>query len=104
MPRLSHLLIAVSPQQPVSQCCTTIPSMELQDQLFRNVYRVLRPPAVFFGTDSTDGWLMRLIHIGDTMILFDPNTLTARLQSCGFENVAVKSTGKMLRFRAYRNQ
>jgi SAM-dependent methyltransferase len=80
-----------------------IPTAELQDCLFRDVHRVLRPQSVFCGTDSLgNSWLMPLLHIGDTMNLLNPQTLGSRLEACGFRNVSVETGPRMLRFRAYR--
>jgi len=79
-----------------------VPSRELQDQLFRETYRVLKPQASFVATDSRSSWSMRLFHIADTMILIDPNTVQARLEKAGFCEVFVELAGDALRFRARR--
>lgn len=79
-----------------------LPTPEAQDQLFREAYRVLRPGAVFVGTDSRDGLTMRLLHIRDTLVPLDPRTLAARLRRCGFKNVRVDLNSRRLRFEAYR--
>lgn len=78
-----------------------VPSQELQDQLFR-AYRVLKPQASFVATDSRNSWSMRLFHIGDTMVLIDPNTIQSRLEQAGFREVVVELTPEVLRFRARR--
>ena len=82
-----------------------IPSPELQDQLFREVFRVLRPGGVFAGTDSLPRGLgFRLIHIGDTLVLVDPDGLPARLAAAGFEEARVSTGSKSFRFSAYKPQ
>ncbi len=78
-----------------------IPSPELQDRLFAEALRVLRPGGVFAGTDSIGhGILFKLIHIGDTLVLVDPDGLPGRLQAAGFEEVAVETSPRSLKFRA----
>jgi SAM-dependent methyltransferase len=78
-----------------------IPSPALQDQLFGEVLRVLRPGGVFAGTDSIGrGVLFKLFHIGDTLVLVDPNGLPGRLANTGFEQVRVSTNKSSLRFSA----
>ncbi|HET7216240.1 MAG TPA: methyltransferase domain-containing protein [Terriglobia bacterium] len=77
-----------------------VPSVELQDRLFQEVCRVLRPGGVFAGVDSTDSWLMRLHHISDTLVPIDPQALPARLQSAGFANVSITTDQRGFRFSA----
>jgi ubiquinone/menaquinone biosynthesis C-methylase UbiE len=80
-----------------------IPSRDQQDRVLGEALRVLRPGGVFAGTDSLGtGSLFRLIHVGDTLMPVDPATLPARLSACGFEDVAVETGGRSLRFRARR--
>jgi ubiquinone/menaquinone biosynthesis C-methylase UbiE len=76
-----------------------IPSPELQDQLLGEVFRVLRPGGVFAGTDSVGrGVLFKLFHIGDTLVLLDPDGLPGRLAAAGFEEVRVSTSKQSLRF------
>ena len=78
-----------------------IPTPELQDQLFGETFRVLRPGGVFAGTDSLPrGLAFKLIHIGDTLVLVDPESLPARLASAGFVDVRVSKGSKSFRFSA----
>jgi ubiquinone/menaquinone biosynthesis C-methylase UbiE len=80
-----------------------IPSPELQDQLFGEVFRVLRPGGVFAGTDSLPrGLPFRLIHISDTLVLVDPDGLPARLAAVGFEDARVSTGTKAFRFSAHK--
>lgn len=79
-------------------------SPALQDRLFAEVLRVLRPGGIFAGTDSTESWWMRIVHIGDTMVLVDPAALPARLESVGFRGVEVALGTGRFRFLAHRPQ
>jgi|GEM_PF-199118 len=79
-----------------------IPGAELQNRLFREVRRVLKPGAVFLATDSLPSFTMRLIHIHDTMVLIDPSTIQSRLETAGFSEVAVEVAHGGLRFQARR--
>lgn len=81
-----------------------IPSAELQNRLFREVHRVLRPGALFVATDSLPGVTMKLIHIGDTMVLIDPITIKSRLEQAGFSEINVEVAIGALRFQARRAQ
>jgi ubiquinone/menaquinone biosynthesis C-methylase UbiE len=78
-----------------------IPSPELQDRMFTEVLRVLRPGGVFAGTDSLGtGLVFKLIHVGDTLVRVDPDTLPERLAAAGFVDARVSTSSKSLRFSA----
>jgi SAM-dependent methyltransferase len=77
-----------------------LPRPALQDLMFREVHRVLRPGAVFAGTDGRDGWTVRLLHIADTFTPIDPATLPSRLEAAGFRDVVVDTKPGRFRFRA----
>ncbi len=79
-----------------------VPSPELQDRLFAEVFRVLEPGGVFAGSDSTPSLRFRLAHVFDTMVLVDPATLPARLERVGFSDVHVREGRGAFRFRARR--
>ncbi len=86
-------------------CCTVlhhVPSRALQDRLFAEVYRVLRPGGAFVGTDGMPSLLMRVFHIRDTMLLVDPDGLPQRLESVGFTDVMVEAGDGRFRFFARR--
>jgi len=80
-----------------------LPDREAQDRLFREVYRVLRPASAFVGSDSLDSFFMRLVHLRDTLVPLDPNTLAARLEQCGFRDVQIEVRSRRVRFEAYRH-
>ena len=72
-----------------------------QDRLFAEARRVLLPGGVICGSDNLGrGIRFRLIHIGDTRTVVDPETLPARLKSAGFDRVDVR-TGSRLVFHGY---
>ena len=79
-----------------------IPSPCLQDRLLSEVARVLRPGGVFLGTDSLYSWRFRMLHLFDTMVVVNPQTLPDRLRSAGFAdvNVDVDVAVSAFRFRA----
>ena len=79
-----------------------VPSVTLQDQLLAEAWRVLRPGGVFAGSDAAPGVLLRLAHIGDTMVPVDLATLGQRLKTAGFDEVEVKKRLGGFRFRAIR--
>ncbi len=80
-----------------------VPSKALQDKLFAEVARVLRPGGLFAGTDSRRSLRFRLIHLFDTMVVVDPDTLPGRLSAAGLTDVHI-DVGRSLRFRAHRPQ
>jgi len=63
------------------------------------VFRVLRPGAVFAGSDSTSSVIFRAAHLFDTMVLVDPDGLGARLQDAGFTDVLVERGKAAFRFQ-----
>jgi SAM-dependent methyltransferase len=77
-------------------------SAELQDKLLREVWRVLAPEGVFVGSDSIQSLFMRLIHVGDTLVPVDPDTVGERLETAGFEVLEVERNSHAFRFHARR--
>jgi SAM-dependent methyltransferase len=80
-----------------------VASQELQDRLFAEVYRVLRPGGIFVGTDSMPSWLMRIFHVWDTLVLVDPETLLPRLEAAGFKEVIIEVGDMRFRLLARRS-
>ena len=66
-----------------------VPSTELQDRLFAEVARVLRPGALFVATDSVHSDDLADFHAGDTYVPLDPDTLVERFAAAGFTDVDV---------------
>lgn len=79
-----------------------VPSSMLQDRLFAEAFRTLRPNGVFIGMDNTSTALFRLIHIGDTLVDIEPAGLVERLRKAGFVRVAVDAGRRRFRFQAQR--
>ena len=73
-----------------------VPTPALQDAIFAEAARVLRPGGTFCGTDSQLRLRFRLLHVGDTMNVLDASTLPERLEKAGFEHVKVKVRPKEL--------
>jgi SAM-dependent methyltransferase len=79
-----------------------IPTAELQDRLFAEAFRVLRPGGVFAGSDSMRSVRFRIMHVRDTCNPVPPNTLPDRLRAAGFDDVRVEATERRLRWRAVK--
>lgn len=68
-----------------------VPTAELQDRLFAEVGRVLRPGAALVASDNLGSDDMEAGHVGDTYNPIDPNTLASRLQAAGFRDIDVRT-------------
>lgn len=68
-----------------------VPSEELQDCLFAEAARVLRPGAPLVAVDSLANDDIRAFHEGDTYQPIDPETLPKRLEAAGFTGVEVRT-------------
>ncbi|WIY05675.1 class I SAM-dependent methyltransferase [Amycolatopsis mongoliensis] len=66
-----------------------VPTRQLQDAIFAEAARVLRPGGTYCGSDSQLSFRFRLLHIGDTMNVIDAATFPGRLEKAGFEQVSV---------------
>lgn len=68
-----------------------VPTAELQDRLFSEVARVLRPGGLFVAGDSVPRADLEAYHQGDTYNPVDPEDLEGRLRAAGFTDVEVKT-------------
>lgn len=74
----------------------------LQDGLFAEAARVLRPGGTLAGMDSTPSFSWNIYHLFDDRNPVDPSTLQARLEAAGFRDVSVRTAGSGFSFRATR--
>ncbi|WP_101949443.1 class I SAM-dependent methyltransferase [Mycobacterium sp. 3519A] len=68
-----------------------VPTAELQDRLFAEVARVLRPGAALVASDSHADEALKAHHEDDIYNPIDPASLPDRLAAAGFGDVAVKT-------------
>jgi SAM-dependent methyltransferase len=73
-----------------------VPSAAIQDELFAEARRVLAPGGVFAGSDSQLNLRFRCLHIGDTMVVVDADTLADRLATAGFTDIRVEHEPKRI--------
>ena len=77
-----------------------MPEPQLQDALFAEVHRMLRPGGRFVGTDAVEHEMIRSFHEDDIFVPADPSTLGTRLEAAGFAKADVTSTEYELRWQA----
>ncbi len=80
-----------------------VPTVALQDGLFREAARVLRPGGLFVGTDSRDSDEFRALHVDDVCVPLEPEGLHERLDRAGFASVCVDTNPYAVRFRASKS-
>ena len=68
-----------------------VPTNELQDRLFAEIARVLRPGAPLVASDSLASEELEAHHEGDTYNPVDPASLPSRLAAAGFVDVNVQT-------------
>jgi SAM-dependent methyltransferase len=68
-----------------------VPTIALQDRLFAEIARVLRPGAALVASDSLASAELQAHHQGDTYNPVDPDSIPDRLAAAGFERIDVKT-------------
>jgi SAM-dependent methyltransferase len=68
-----------------------VPSDELQNRLFSEIARVLRPGGALVASDSLGSDELAAHHEGDTYHPVEPSTLPDRLAAVGFTDVDVRT-------------
>ena len=68
-----------------------VPTIELQDRLFAEIARVLRPGAPLVASDSLGSDDLKAHHEGDTYNPVDPASLPERLAAAGFVDIDVRT-------------
>ncbi|ORA79118.1 class I SAM-dependent methyltransferase [Mycobacterium malmoense] len=79
-----------------------VPTAELQDRLFAEAFRVLRPGGVFAGSDGVPSLTFRILHFRDTCNPVPPEALPDRLRAAGFDDVDVEVRTGRQRWRAVK--
>ena len=79
-----------------------VPTVELQDQLLAEIFRVLRPGGLLVASDSVASEDLAALHIDDIYNPVDPTTLPDRLGTSGFADIEVESNSLGWRCQARR--
>lgn len=77
-----------------------VPTAELQDRLFAEVRRVVRPGGIFVGCDSLDSEGFRSLHVDDICVPVPPETIEGRLRAAGFSKAQVLPNEYVMQFHA----
>jgi SAM-dependent methyltransferase len=79
-----------------------VPSEQLQDELFAEAFRVLRPGGSFLIADALDLALLRERHAAEneTFVPVDPDGLAERLRRAGFADCQIEQGSYQLLCRA----
>jgi ubiquinone/menaquinone biosynthesis C-methylase UbiE len=77
-------------------------SRQLQDRVFAEVFRVLKPGGVFVAFEITDSWIHHVGHIRSTFTPVSPGSAFGRLSTAGFSPIALDLRKGAFRFIAIR--
>jgi SAM-dependent methyltransferase len=78
-----------------------VPTVALQNKIFAEAFRVLRPGGVLIGSDSLASTGLHDFHEGDTYNPVEPASLLPRLQTLGFGKITI-SVDYSLTFIAHK--
>jgi SAM-dependent methyltransferase len=81
-----------------------MPTVEMQDRLFAEVWRVLRPGGALLVADALDQEGVRARHReeGETFVPLDPATVQDRLRRAGFADATIELGDYQILFRAVK--
>jgi SAM-dependent methyltransferase len=77
-------------------------SSELQDQMFAESFRALRPGGVFIAFEIPDSWFHRVGHVRSTFTPVVPSSVFPRLNAAGFSKNALDVRRGAFRLTAIR--
>jgi ubiquinone/menaquinone biosynthesis C-methylase UbiE len=80
-----------------------VPTRALQDKVFAQAFRVLRPGGAFLGSDSLPSDGLHHFHEGDIYNPVEPAAFLIRLQTIGFTRITLR-VGHNLIFTAWKDQ
>ena len=79
-----------------------VPTVELQERLFGEIFRVLEPGGLLVASDSVASEDLAALHIDDIYNPVDPTTLPDRLGTIGFADIAIETNSLGWRCEARR--
>lgn len=74
-----------------------VPTAALQQDVFRELFRALRPGGVLVAVEAHFTRLLRLFHLGDRCAPLTPDTARAQVIAAGFAGVIVETRGGYFR-------
>lgn len=80
-----------------------VPTAAMQDEVFSESARVLRPGGRLLVVDALDTPDLRAGHVDDTFVPLDPSTVRSRLERAGFAKVEYEITDTRIRIQASKS-
>lgn len=77
-----------------------VPTPSKQDQILKEIHRLLRPGASVFVTDSRDLEVIREFHVDDVFVPLGEEAIVPRLENAGFVDIDLRISDYELRFSA----